>query len=38
MPFVIKTIEERTKDWYSYGEQTDENVQQKKRFVWGMLL
>ena len=38
MPFVIKTIEERTKDWYSYGEQTDENVQQKKRFVWGLLL
>ena len=38
MPFVIKTIEERTKDWYSYGEQTDDNVQQKKRFVWGMLL
>ncbi len=38
MPFVIKTIEERTKDWYSYGEQTDENIQQKKRFVWGLLL
>ena len=38
MPFVISTIEERTKDWYRYGEQTDENVQQKKRFIWGMLL
>ena len=38
MPFVIKTIEERTKDWYSYGEETDENLQQKKRFVWGLLL
>ncbi len=38
MPFVFKTIEERTKDWYRYGEATDENVQQKKRFVWGMLL
>ena len=38
MPFVVKTIEERTKDWYSYGEQTDENLQQKNRFVWNMML
>ncbi len=38
MPFVVKTIEERTKDWYSYDEQTDENLQQKNRFVWNMRL
>ena len=38
MPFVEKTIQDRTKDWYSYGEATDENLQQKKRFVWGLLL
>ena len=38
MPFVVKTIEERTKDWYGYGEQNDENLQQKNRFVWNMRL
>ena len=38
MPFVVKTIEERTKDWYSYDEKNDENLQQKNRFVWNMRL
>ena len=38
MPFIVKTVEERTKDWYSYGEQTDENLQQKKRFIWNIML
>ena len=38
MPFIVKTVEDRTKDWYSYDEQTDENLQQKNRFIWNMML
>ena len=38
MPFIVKTVEERTKDWYSYDEQTDENLQQKNRFIWNIML
>ena len=37
MPFVVKTIDERTKDWYG-GDDSDENKQQKNRFIWSMLL
>lgn len=37
MPFIVKTIEDRTKDWYSY-DPTDENIQQKNRFIWNTLL
>ncbi len=38
MPFIVKTIEERTRDWYSGDDATDENKQQKNRFVWNMML
>lgn len=38
MPFIVNTVEDRTKDWYSYDEQTDENLQQKNRFIWNMML
>ena len=38
MPLIVKTVEDRTKDWYSYDEQTDENLQQKNRFIWNMML
>ncbi len=31
-------IEERSKDWWQGGEATDEQKQQKNRFIWGMLL
>lgn len=31
-------IEERSKDWWQGGEATDEQKQQKARFIWGMLL
>ena len=37
MPFIVKTIQDRTKDWYSY-DPTEENLQQKNRFIWSMLL
>ena len=38
MPFIVKTIEERTSDWYSGDDATEENKQQKNRFVWSMML
>jgi GLPGLI family protein len=31
-------IEERSKDWWQGSEATDEQKQQKARFIWGMLL
>jgi hypothetical protein len=35
----LKTIiEERTKDWWSGEDATDENKQQKNRFIWTILL
>lgn len=38
MPFVIKTVDERTKDWYGGSNNNAENMQQKNRFIWSMLL
>ena len=32
------TLDERTKDWYSGGDDANELVQQKNRFRWGILL
>jgi len=37
IPFIKKTIEDRTKDWYS-ADESDENKQQKNRFIWTALL
>jgi GLPGLI family protein len=35
----LKTlVDERTKDWWGGSEITDDQLQQKNRFVWGMLL
>ncbi len=33
-----KFIDDRVSDWWSGGEETDDNKQQKNRFIWGMLL
>jgi GLPGLI family protein len=33
-----KLIVERTKDWWSGGEESEENKQQRNRFIWGMML
>jgi hypothetical protein len=30
-------IEDTTKDWYTYGENKEENLRQKKIFSYGML-
>ena len=38
MPFIVKTIDERTKDWYGGDDNNNENMQQKNRFIWSMLL
>ena len=38
MPLMSKIIDERTKDWYSGGDDSEENQQQKNRFIWTMLL
>ena len=32
------TVEDRTKDWYSDGNDADEVKQQKHRFIWGVML
>jgi hypothetical protein len=35
----LKTlIEEKTKDWYSYGEDKEENKRQKSMFLWNAFL
>jgi GLPGLI family protein len=36
--YLKQFIEERSKDWWQGGEITDEQKQQKARFIWGMLL
>jgi GLPGLI family protein len=36
--YLKQFIEERSKDWWQGGEATDEEKQQKARFIWGMLL
>ncbi len=36
--FVKTTVEERTKDWFDEGDESDENKQQKNRFIWTLLL
>ncbi len=33
-----KFVKERTNDWWNGEESTDEQKQQKNRFIWGMLL
>ncbi len=38
IPFVVKTVNERTKDWFDGDNNTDENKQQKNRFIWIVLL
>jgi GLPGLI family protein len=35
--FVKSTVDERTKDWWE-GDESDENKQQKNRFIWTILL
>ena len=37
IPFIKKTIEDRTKDWYSIDD-SDEDKQQRNRFIWNALL
>ncbi len=32
------TITERTKEWFTWGEETEENKQQKNRFLWNTFL
>jgi hypothetical protein len=35
----LKTlIEEKTKDWYTYGEDKEENKRQKNMFLWNAFL
>ena len=35
----LKTfIEEKTKDWYTYGEDKEENKRQKNLFFWNAFL
>ncbi len=36
--YLKQFIEERSKDWWQGGDETDEQKQQKARFIWGMLL
>ena len=38
MPFVKKTVDDRTKDWYGGDDNNNENMQQKNRFIWNILL
>lgn len=38
LKYLKGVIEERTKDWYSDGDQAEEERQQKNRFIWGLLL
>jgi hypothetical protein len=35
----LKTlIEEKTKDWFTYGEDKEENKRQKNMFLWNAFL
>ena len=38
MKTLKSTLDERTKDWYSDGEDPEEEKQQKNRFIWGTML
>ena len=38
MKILKSTIDERTKDWYSEGDDANEVKQQKSRFEWTTLL